>query len=93
MANEHSAGAVVYTVKDGVRHFALVVEKNGDCGLPKGHLEKGETERQAALREIREELGVAVDPADCTAVYSKNLAIGHYFMRLYRRYFWQPQVR
>jgi len=61
VANEHSAGAVVYTVKDGVRHFALVVEKNGDCGLPKGHLEKGETERQAALREIREELGVTVE--------------------------------
>ena len=26
------------------------------------------------------ELGVQVDPAACTAAYSKNLAIGHYFM-------------
>ena len=57
---EYSAGAVVYTQIDGVYHFALVVEKNGDCGLPKGHLEQGENERQAALREIREELGLEV---------------------------------
>ena len=58
---EYSAGAVVYTRINGVSHFALVVERNGDCGLPKGHLEQGENERQAALREIREELGLEVE--------------------------------
>ena len=60
MQREYSAGAVVYTRIDGVYHFALVVERNGDCGLPKGHLEQGENEHQAALREIREELGLDV---------------------------------
>ena len=47
-------------------------------------LERGELTREQVLvgrfRTLFEELGVAVDPADCTAVYSKNLAIGHYFM-------------
>ena len=47
-------------------------------------LERGELTREQVLvgrfRMLFEELGVAVDPADCTAVYSKNLAIGHYFM-------------
>jgi 2-haloacid dehalogenase len=32
------------------------------------------------FRVLFEELGVAVDPAACTAAYSENLAIGHYFM-------------
>ena len=32
----------------------------GHCGLPKGHIEKFETEQDAAIREIREETGVAV---------------------------------
>ena len=61
VAKEYSAGAVVYTILEGDPHFALVVERNGDCGLPKGHLEQGETEHQAALREIWEELGLAVE--------------------------------
>ncbi len=30
-------------------------------GLPKGHIEKGETAEQAALREISEECGVPID--------------------------------
>ena len=47
-------------------------------------LERGELTREQVLvgrfRTLFEELGVAVDAADCTAAYSKNLAIGHYFM-------------
>ena len=36
----------------------LVEEKDGHLGLPKGHVEPGETLRQAAFREIREETGI-----------------------------------
>ena len=43
MAVIHSAGAVLYTVIDGVRQYVLVREKNGSYGLPKGHVEEGET--------------------------------------------------
>ncbi len=50
-----SAGAVLYTVVDGQRHYVLVREKNGSYGLPKGHVEAGETLAQTALREIWEE--------------------------------------
>lgn len=31
------------------------------CGLPKGHLDPGETPAQAAEREVREETGIAAD--------------------------------
>ena len=58
MALIQSAGAVLYTLVDGVRHYVLVREKNGSYGLPKGHVESGETLAQTALREIREETGV-----------------------------------
>ena len=58
MALIQSAGAVLYTVLDGERRYVLVREKNGSYGLPKGHVEPGETLAQTALREIREETGV-----------------------------------
>jgi 8-oxo-dGTP pyrophosphatase MutT (NUDIX family) len=58
MAMIHSAGAVLYTVIDGQRRYVLVREKNGSYGLPKGHVEPGETLAQTALREVWEETGV-----------------------------------
>ena len=58
MALIHSAGAVLYTVIGGERRYVLVREKNGSYGLPKGHVEPGETLAQTALREVREETGV-----------------------------------
>ena len=50
---EKSCGAVVVTEKDGLRYYALV--KGSYIGLPKGHMESGESERETALREIQEE--------------------------------------
>ena len=37
-------------------------------GLPAGKLEKGETPRQAAAREVEEEVGIRLDPADLQEV-------------------------
>ena len=60
MKREKSCGAVVYKKKeDGVvfliEHMAL-----GHVSIPKGHVEKGETETQTALREIKEETNLDV---------------------------------
>lgn len=50
-----SAGGVVLNAKGDV----LVVNQRGNSwSLPKGHLDPGETARQAAEREIHEESGV-----------------------------------
>lgn len=55
MKETHSAGGVVLNSQGEV----LVVSQNGDSwSLPKGHLEKGEDDRGAAEREIREESGL-----------------------------------
>ncbi len=59
---EKSCGAVVYrrTPKDGVR-ILLVKNHNGKCWtFPKGHVELNESEKQTALREIKEETGLNV---------------------------------
>ena len=52
---EKSCGAVLYTIRDGVRLFWLVRYVGGHIGLPKGHMEPGETEAETAARELPEE--------------------------------------
>ena len=58
MQHEHSSGAVLFKTENGSRVYLLVKEKKGHFGIPKGHLEAGETEFQAAMREIWEETGL-----------------------------------
>lgn len=60
MQQEYSAGAVVYQLINGEPYYALVQEASGYWGLPKGHIEQNETDKQAALREILEETGLQV---------------------------------
>ena len=57
---EKSCGAVVYT-KDGADiKFLLVRGPTNRVGFPKGHIERGETEFETALREIYEETSLNV---------------------------------
>jgi ADP-ribose pyrophosphatase YjhB (NUDIX family) len=55
---ETSAGGVVYRLADGVPHFLLIRDPYENWGLPKGHVERGETAEETALREVREETGI-----------------------------------
>ena len=56
MRLEISAGAVLYYDNGSEREYVLVRRRsNGECGSPKGHIEAGETEEMAALRELWEE--------------------------------------
>ena len=51
---QRSAGGLV--VRDA--QILLIATQAGRWQLPKGHIEKGETPEQAAVREVREETGV-----------------------------------
>lgn len=57
-----SVAAVILTDRDG---RVLTVRKAGTSAfmLPGGKIEPGETSDVTALREVREELGLALDPA------------------------------
>jgi 8-oxo-dGTP pyrophosphatase MutT (NUDIX family) len=59
---EKSCGAIVYRViNDKVRFLLIKNKKSAHWGFPKGHIEKGETSRQTALREVLEEVGLEIE--------------------------------
>lgn len=57
---EYSAGAIIYTIINGAVYYLLIKDTNDNWGFPKGHLENNETLIQAAIREIKEEVGLDV---------------------------------
>ncbi|HVX03214.1 MAG TPA: NUDIX domain-containing protein [Nitrososphaera sp.] len=59
VVDEHSAGAVVVFVPSkGKPEYLLLHYTAGHWDFPKGNIEAGETEKEAAVREIREETGI-----------------------------------
>jgi 8-oxo-dGTP diphosphatase len=67
-ALETSAGGVVIRGERGREQVVAIVpvqrSPGGErvLGLPKGHIDRGETELAAAVREVREEAGVVTEP-------------------------------
>ena len=53
------AGTVLFTEDAEGLKFAVITEKKGHTGCPKGHVEAGETLKEAALRETAEETGIS----------------------------------
>ena len=59
MNKEFSAGAVIFKREsDKILFLVIYSKRNKIWGFPKGHLERGETEKEAAKREIKEETGL-----------------------------------
>lgn len=63
MKNEYSAGIIVYhdDALDKQRRYLLLQYPKGYWDLPKGHVEKGETPLQAAIRELKEETNLEAE--------------------------------
>lgn len=58
MKKEKSCGCIVLNEK---KEILLILHNAGHWGLPKGHVEEGETEVQTAIREIKEETNIDVE--------------------------------
>ncbi len=71
---ERSCGAVVLNQDKDRRKVLLIKNKrSAHWGFPKGHIEKGETQEETAIRETKEETGLDIDIVDgfsCRSEYT-----------------------
>jgi 8-oxo-dGTP pyrophosphatase MutT (NUDIX family) len=82
------AGGIVYRITRGRPEILIVrAKKDPDHWIfPKGHIEKGESSEDAAVREVREEAGVvarivrAVDPSLEFEFRGKQVRVQYYLM-------------
>lgn len=65
MVREFSAGGIVFNNQGQV--LLTQNSSNKYWGFPKGHIEKGQTSKEAALREVKEEGGVEAEIIDKVA--------------------------
>lgn len=64
MNSIQAAGVIAYRYNNDTLEFLLVQHRHGHWEFPKGKLDAGETERQAAIRELAEEAGVTCELHD-----------------------------
>lgn len=67
-----AVGAVVYVVNDGKVLFGIrsIEPNSGKYSLPGGFIEVNETAEHAAVREVKEELGIDVNLQTCLGTYA-----------------------
>ena len=60
MTNQRAAGIIPFRLDKGKPVYLLLQHRDGNhWSFPKGRVEKGETLQEAAMREFREETGIA----------------------------------
>ena len=67
MKKEKSCGCII--IKDD--EVLLIKHNKGHWDFPKGHMEEGETEKQTAVREVKEETHMDVYIYIILTIYSK----------------------
>lgn len=60
MKKEKSCGAIIINENK----ILVVKQKSGFYGFPKGHIEKNETEKMTAIREVKEETNIDIEIDD-----------------------------
>ena len=58
MKYQKSCGAVLFTRSNNDIYYVIIRSISNEYGFPKGHMEPGESEKDTALREIFEEVGL-----------------------------------
>lgn len=75
MPSEYSAGIVVFRKENSKILYLVLHYGKGHWDFPKGHIEKGETEKDAAVRETQEETGIS----DLNFIEGFKEKIGYFF--------------
>ena len=57
---EKSCGCIIFKKENEKIKFLVIKQVLGHYGFPKGHVEKNETEKETALREVKEETGLDI---------------------------------
>lgn len=55
---DHSFGIIPFHRDENGWHFLLIKHNEGHWSFPKGHKETGESDKEAAMRELKEETGI-----------------------------------
>ena len=76
MPSEKSCGAVIFRRGDSLKYLLLHYE-GGHWDFVKGHVEKGESEKDTVLRETAEEVGIT----NLTFVEGYRQPISYYYRR------------
>ena len=76
MPLEKSCGAVIFR-RNGANTYLLLHYEGGHWDFVKGHVEKGETEKETVLRETDEEAGIT----DLKFIEGYREAISYYYRR------------
>lgn len=80
MTKQKSAGAVIFRREGSKIYYLLLHYASGHWDFPKGHIEKGESGRDAALREIKEETRIE----DLKFIEGFEEKISYFFKRKHR---------
>ncbi len=65
LKHEKSCGAIVYRTNSPELEILLIKHRyGGHWSFPKGHVEGDETEKETALREVKEETGLTIELQD-----------------------------
>lgn len=78
---EKSAGAIIFRKGGGKIYYLLLHYEAGHWDFPKGHIEEGENEKIASLREIKEETGI--EEIDFIEGFRKRIT--YFFKESYKR--------
>lgn len=70
---DNSYGFVIFRILNNEVQFLLIKHKQGHWSFPKGHKNYGETELDAALREVKEETGISeIEILDDTVFFEEE---------------------
>lgn len=72
MRQEKSCGCIIFNKNNEI---LLIRSVKGHWGMPKGHVEPGETEIETAIREVKEETNLDVEILDENKKYKEQYSI------------------